>query len=62
MVQDDRSYPEIVHQVAAVRASLDGVVEVIVDDLVEDCVATARKGESVRETVLELQQVVASSR
>ena len=62
MVHDDRSYPEIVHQVAAVRASLDRVVEVIVDDLVEDCVATARKGGSVRETVLELQQVVASSR
>ncbi len=62
MVRDDRSYPEIVHQVAAVRASLDGVVEVIVDDLVEDCVSTARKGGSVRETVLELQQVVASSR
>jgi hypothetical protein len=41
---------------------LDGVVEVIVDDLVEDCVATARKGGSVRETVLELQQVVASIR
>jgi len=62
MVHDDRSYPEIVHQVAAVRASLDGVVEVIVGDLVEDCVATARKRGSVRETVLELQQVVASSR
>ena len=62
MVHDDRSYPEIVHQVAAVRASLDGVMEVIVDDLVEDCVATARKRGSVRETVLELQQVVASSR
>ncbi len=62
MLQDDRTYPEIVHQVAAVRASLDGVIEVIVDDLVEDCVATARKGGSVRETVLEIQQVVASSR
>jgi DNA-binding FrmR family transcriptional regulator len=62
MVHENRSYPEIVHQVAAVRASLDGVVEVIVDDLVEDCVATARKGGSVREAVLELQQVVASSR
>jgi len=62
MVHDDRSYPEIVHQVAAVRASLDGVVEVIVDDLVEDCVATARKGGFVKETVLELQQVVASGR
>jgi hypothetical protein len=35
---------------------------VIVEDLVEDCVATARKGTSVSSTVLELQQVVASSR
>ena len=62
MLQEERAYPEIVHQVAAVRASLDVVIEVIVDDLVEDCVATARQGGSVRETVLELQQVVASSR
>ena len=62
MMQDDRGYPEIVHQVTAVRASLDGVIEIIIDDLVEDCVATARKGGSVKETVLELQQVVASCR
>ncbi len=62
MLQEERSYPEIVHQVAAVRASLDGVIGVIVDDLVEDCVATAKKGEPVNNTVLELQQVVTSSR
>jgi CsoR family transcriptional regulator, copper-sensing transcriptional repressor len=62
MVQDDRSYPDIVHQITAVRASLDGVVEVVVEDLVEDCIANARKGASLKETLLELQQVVASSR
>jgi DNA-binding FrmR family transcriptional regulator len=62
MLQEDRTYPDIVHQVAAVRASLDGVIEVIVDDLVEDCVASAKKGTSVSDTVLELQQVVASIR
>ncbi len=62
MLQDDRTYPEIVHQIAAVRASLDRVIEVIVDDLVEHCIVAARKGESVNETVLELRQVVASSR
>ena len=62
MLQEDRTYPEIVHQVAAVRASLDGVIEVIVDDLVEDCVASAKKGTSVSSTVLELKQVVASIR
>ncbi len=62
MLSDNRTYPEIVHQIAAVRASLDGVIDVIVEDLVEDCVTTARKGKSVSGTVLELQQVVASSR
>jgi DNA-binding FrmR family transcriptional regulator len=62
MLKNDRTYPEIVHQVAAVRASLDGVLDVIVEDLVEDCVATAKKGKSVSDTVLELQQVVAISR
>jgi len=62
MLNDNRTYPEIVHQITAVRASLDGVIDVIVEDLVEDCVATARKGKSVSGTVLELQQVVASSR
>lgn len=60
MVQEDRTYSDIVHQVVAVRASLDGVIEVVVDDLVEDCVASAKKGTSVKDTVLELQQVVAS--
>ena len=62
MLNDNRAYSEVVHQIAAVRASLDGVVDVIVEDLVEDCVATAKKGKSVSDTVLELQQVVASSR
>jgi CsoR family transcriptional regulator, copper-sensing transcriptional repressor len=62
MLNEDRTYPEIVHQIAAVRASLDGVIDVIVEDLVEDCIATSRKGKPVSGTVLELQQVVASSR
>ena len=62
MIQEDRTYPEIVHQVAAVRSSLDGVIEIIVDDLVEDCIASAKKGTSVSNTVLELKQVVASIR
>jgi CsoR family transcriptional regulator, copper-sensing transcriptional repressor len=60
MLEEDRTYPEIVHQVAAVRASLDGVIETIVDDLVEDCVASAKKGTPISKTVLELQQVVAN--
>jgi DNA-binding FrmR family transcriptional regulator len=62
MLNENRAYPEIVHQITAVRASLDAVIDVVIEDLVEDCVATVRKGKSVTGTVLELQQVVASSR
>lgn len=62
MLQEERGYPEIVHQISAVRASLDGIIDVIVEDLVEDCVASARRGEQVNDLVLELKQVVALSR
>ena len=62
MLNEDRAYHEITHQIAAVRASLDGVIEVIIDDLVEHCVAAAKKGDSVKDTLLELQQVVAIGR
>jgi CsoR family transcriptional regulator, copper-sensing transcriptional repressor len=60
MLVEERAYPEIVRQVSAVRASLDSVVEVIIEDIVEDCVATSRKGERVNDLVLELKQVVAN--
>ena len=60
MVETGRSYPEIVQQVSAVRSSLDGVLEVIVEDLVEGCVKSA--GTAGRESALELKQVIARSR
>ena len=41
MVDGGRSYSEIVHQLVAVRSALDSVIQVIVDDLVEDCVVKA---------------------
>ena len=62
MLNHNRTYPEIVHQIAAVRASLDGVIDVIVEDIMEDCLATARKGKPVGDIVLELAHVVTSSR
>jgi CsoR family transcriptional regulator, copper-sensing transcriptional repressor len=60
MLQDGRGYSEIAHQVSAIKASLDSVVEVIVDDLVEDCLATSKKREPMTEVLLELKQVVAT--
>jgi DNA-binding FrmR family transcriptional regulator len=35
MIAEEKTYPEIVQQITAVRASLDSVMEVIVEDLVE---------------------------
>ncbi len=60
MVETGRNYPEIVQQISAVRSSLDGVVEVIVDDLVEACIegSTSKRHDSA----LELKQVMARVR
>jgi DNA-binding FrmR family transcriptional regulator len=62
MLDEGRSYSEIVHQLSAVRAALDGVIQVIVDDLVEDSLAKMERKEPFRDTLHELQAVVASSR
>jgi DNA-binding FrmR family transcriptional regulator len=39
MVDEDKSYPDIVQQISAVRAALDGVIGVIIQDLVEHYVS-----------------------
>ena len=62
MLEQGRSYSEIVQQISAVKAGLDSAVQVIVEDLVEDCVARSRGSKSVNEPVLELKEVIARSR
>jgi DNA-binding FrmR family transcriptional regulator len=62
MLEQGRSYSEIVQQISAVKAGLDSAVQVIVEDLVEDCVAKSRESKSVNEPVLELKEVIARSR
>jgi DNA-binding FrmR family transcriptional regulator len=62
MLDEGRSYTEIVHQIVAVRSALDSVIQVIVDDLVEDCVTRAEKKEPLADSLEELQQVVAKIR
>ena len=59
MLEKGRSYSEIVHQISAVKAGLDSAVQVIVEDLVEDCVAKTGKNKSATEAVLELREVMA---
>jgi len=62
MLERGRSYSEIVQQISAVKAGLDSAVQVIVEDLVEDCVAKSGKYKSVNGPVLELKEVIARSR
>jgi CsoR family transcriptional regulator, copper-sensing transcriptional repressor len=62
MIDEGRSYSDVVHQITAVRAALDGVIQVIVDDLIEDCVNGLDREEPLEKTLLELQAVVGKLR
>ena len=62
MLEAGRSYSEVVHQIVAIRSALDSVIQVIVDDLVEDCVAKAETKEPMSDSLVELQQIVARIR
>ena len=62
MLDEGRSYSEVVHQLAAIRSSIDSAIQVIVDDLVEDCVAKTERKEPISDNLLELQQIVSKIR
>jgi DNA-binding FrmR family transcriptional regulator len=56
MIGEGKSYPEIVQQITAVRAALDGAMEVIIQDLVEHvALKTSAKG---KKAVMELKDTV----
>ena len=57
MIEEDKGYPDIVQQVSAVRAALDGVAQVIIEYLVEYYVSqtTDSKGKNV---AIELKDTV----
>ena len=57
MIEDDKTYPEIVQQVSAVRASLDSLTQVIVEDLVEYYVKHSRNQEA-NKAAIELKETV----
>lgn len=62
MLEEDRSYPEIVHQIVAVRSAQDSVIQVIVEDLLEDCVVKVAAKAPASEDLEELQRVMAEIR
>ena len=57
MIDEEKGYPDIVQQVSAVRAALDGVTQVIIEDLVEYYVSqtTNAKGKNA---AIELKDTV----
>jgi len=62
MLDEGTSYSDVVHQLAAIRASIDSAILVIVDDLVEDCVAKTERKEPISDNLLELREIVARIR
>jgi DNA-binding FrmR family transcriptional regulator len=59
MVDGDKSYADVVQQISAVRAALDGVVEVMVQDLVEHYVTQSRDEKGKKEAI-ELKDTVSN--
>jgi CsoR family transcriptional regulator, copper-sensing transcriptional repressor len=59
MLDDDKSYPEIVQQISAVRGALDSVVEVMIQDLVEHYVSKTTDAPG-RDAALELRDTVSN--
>ena len=57
MVNEDKNYADVVQQISAVRAALDGVVEVMVQDLVEHYV-NQTKDEVGKKVAIELKDTV----
>ena len=60
MLDEGKSYPEIVQQISAVRGALDGVIEVIIQDLVEHYVSQTSGDTPGRVTALELKDTVSN--
>jgi DNA-binding FrmR family transcriptional regulator len=60
MLEEDKSYPEIVQQISAVRGALDSVIEVIVQDLVEHYVNQTAADTPARDIALELKETVSN--
>ncbi|TVP41811.1 metal-sensitive transcriptional regulator [Candidatus Nitrosocosmicus arcticus] len=59
MLDEDKSYPEVVQQISAVRAALDKVIEVMVQDLVEHYVSQTTNPKE-KAIILELKDTVSS--
>ncbi len=58
MIEEDKSSPDILLQIAAVREALNKVGRIVFEDHLEHCLADASKGDS-EEALRELKEAVA---
>ncbi len=59
MLDEDKSYPEVVQQISAVRSALDKVIEVMIQDLVEHYVGQT-KDLKEKAVIMELKDTVSN--
>ena len=59
MVEEERDCPELLHQLAAVKAALNKTGELILEDLIESCMIEAVKDGSTGEYVKDLKEAIA---
>lgn len=59
MLDEDKSYPEVVQQISAVRSALDKVIEVMIQDLVEHYVSQT-KDMKEKAIIIELKDTVSN--
>ena len=58
MVEDDRDCPELLHQIAAIKAAIHKVGVLILEDHIESCMVDAVKEGSVEDYVEQLKAAV----
>jgi DNA-binding FrmR family transcriptional regulator len=59
MVEEDKDCPAVLLQIAAVRAALDKVSQIILEDHIETCVVKAVKEGKEDEAIKELRDAIA---
>ena len=58
MVEEDRDCPELLHQIAAIKAAINKVGVLILEDHIESCMVDAVREGSVEDYVEELKAAI----
>ncbi len=58
MIEDDRDCPDLLHQIAAIKAAINKVGVLILEDHIESCMVDAVREGSVEDYVEELKAAI----